>query len=94
MNKEEIIDWLLEGDVSIQYQVWRDLFGIDKKIFKRELHLKGGGKNSYLNAIQMHIGEQDFINPNGFQPIIHYSIYEIYTFPKTIKLWVRQLKWF
>jgi len=26
-NKQEIIDWLLEGDVSIKYQVYRDLLG-------------------------------------------------------------------
>lgn len=31
MNKEQIIDWLLKGDISIQYQVYRDLLGVDKK---------------------------------------------------------------
>jgi hypothetical protein len=31
MNYQQIIKWLLEGDVSIQYQVWRDLLGSDKK---------------------------------------------------------------
>lgn len=36
MNNQQIIDWLLEGDVSLQYQVWRDLLGSDKKNFKSE----------------------------------------------------------
>lgn len=31
MNNQQIIDCLMEGDVSIQYQVWRDLLGSDKK---------------------------------------------------------------
>ena len=32
MNESEIIDWLLEGDVSIQYQVYRDLLNEEKGI--------------------------------------------------------------
>ena len=31
MNKQQTIDWLLNGDVSLQYQVWRDLLKKDKK---------------------------------------------------------------
>ena len=30
MIQEQLINWLLEGDVSIQYQVWRDLLGKEK----------------------------------------------------------------
>ena len=30
MNEKEIINWLLDGDVSVQYQVQRDLLGITK----------------------------------------------------------------
>ncbi len=30
MNKEQIIDWLLKGDVCIQYQVYQDLLGVEK----------------------------------------------------------------
>jgi len=44
MNKEEIIEWLLEGDVSIQYQVWRDLLGIDKKNLQERIALEGWGQ--------------------------------------------------
>jgi len=43
MNNQQIIDWLLEGDVSIQYQVWRDLFGSDKKNLQIRIANEGWG---------------------------------------------------
>jgi len=43
MNKQQIIDWLLEGDVSIQYQVWRDLLGSDKKKLQIRIANEGWG---------------------------------------------------
>ncbi|OOG76727.1 hypothetical protein [Algoriphagus sp. A40] len=43
MNKPQIIAWLLEGDVSIQYQVWRDLLGVDKKILQDKIAAGGWG---------------------------------------------------
>ncbi len=44
MNKQQIIKWLLEGDVSIQYQVYRDLLGIDRKDLQDRIANKGWGK--------------------------------------------------
>jgi len=44
MNNQQIIDWLLEGDVSIQYQVWRDLLGSDKKKLQIRIANEGWGK--------------------------------------------------
>jgi len=44
MNNQLIIDWLLEGDVSIQYQVWRDLLGSDKKHLQIRIANEGWGK--------------------------------------------------
>lgn len=44
MNKEQIIDWLLQGDVSLQYQVYRDLLGIEKKDLQHRIALEGWGK--------------------------------------------------
>ncbi|MBK9636811.1 MAG: hypothetical protein IPO63_03000 [Bacteroidetes bacterium] len=38
-----MIDWLLEGDVSIQYQVWRDLLGVDKKKLQDRISNEGWG---------------------------------------------------
>lgn len=43
MNQQQIIDWLLEGDVSIQYQVWRDLLGHDKKNLQERIADEGFG---------------------------------------------------
>lgn len=48
MNKQHIIDWLLEGDVSIQYQVWRDLLGIDNKQLQNRIAHEGWGQQ-YLS---------------------------------------------
>ncbi|MES2478485.1 MAG: hypothetical protein V4561_05335 [Bacteroidota bacterium] len=45
MNKQEIIDWLLDGDVSIQYQVWRDLLGADKKNLQAQIANEGWAMN-------------------------------------------------
>lgn len=43
MNTQELIDWLLEGDVSIQYQVWRDLLGVNKKKLQDRIAHEGWG---------------------------------------------------
>lgn len=43
MNIQRIIDWLLAGDVSIQYQVWRDLLGSDKKKLQIRIANEGWG---------------------------------------------------
>jgi len=43
MNNQQIIDWLLEEDVSIQYQVWRDLLGSDKKKLQFQIAKEGWG---------------------------------------------------
>ena len=48
MDKQQIIDWLLEGDVSIQYQVWRDLLGVDKRKLQASISNEGWGQ-AYLS---------------------------------------------
>ena len=37
------IEWLLEGDVSIQYQVHRDLLGDDRKALQKRISTEGWG---------------------------------------------------
>ena len=44
MDKQQIIKWLLEGDVSIQFQVYRDLLGISKKHLQSRIAKEGWGK--------------------------------------------------
>jgi len=43
MNSRKIIEWLLEGDVSVQYQVGRDLLGVDKKELQDRIATEGWG---------------------------------------------------
>ena len=45
MNNEEIIKWLLDGDVSIQYQVNRDLLSINREDLRNRIALEGWGAN-------------------------------------------------
>lgn len=43
MNNNELIQWLLEGDVSIQFQVHRDLLGKEKKSLRERIAKEGWG---------------------------------------------------
>lgn len=44
MIQPAVFSWLLESDVSIQYQVWRDLRGEDKKELQERIAREGWGK--------------------------------------------------
>jgi hypothetical protein len=48
MNQDQLIDWLLQGDVSIQYQVWRDLLGQEKKGLQDRIAREGWGRSFLL----------------------------------------------
>lgn len=41
MNEDEVISWLIEGDVSIQYQVYRDLLNVDKPGIRDKIGQEG-----------------------------------------------------
>ena len=43
MNNDEIIKWLLEGDVSIQYQVKRELLSIEREDLRNRIEIEGWG---------------------------------------------------
>ena len=43
MDEQQIIEWLLEGDVSIQYQVYRDLLSTDRKDQQERISKEGFG---------------------------------------------------
>ncbi|HUI31468.1 MAG TPA: hypothetical protein VLX91_14760 [Candidatus Acidoferrales bacterium] len=43
MIDDKLISWLLEGDVSIQYQTYRDLWGVDKPQLRRRIEREGWG---------------------------------------------------
>ncbi|MFY9150784.1 MAG: hypothetical protein WAO52_02125 [Prolixibacteraceae bacterium] len=44
MINDPIIQWLLDGDVSIQYQVYRDLLNIDKPKLQNRIATEGWGQ--------------------------------------------------
>ena len=44
VEKQQIIEWLLEGDISLQYQVHRDLLGEDRKDLQDRIATEGWGK--------------------------------------------------
>jgi len=44
MNQKEIINWLVEGDVTIQYQVYRDLLSEERKDLRKRIASEGWGK--------------------------------------------------
>jgi hypothetical protein len=43
MTDKQIINWLLEGDVSIQYQVHRDLLGSEQRKLQQQIEKTGWG---------------------------------------------------
>lgn len=45
MIYNKTLQWLLDGDISIQYQVYRDLLDEDKPELRREIHKKGWAGN-------------------------------------------------
>jgi hypothetical protein len=44
LPNKEILNWLLQGDVAIQYQVYRDLLNTDKLSLRNRLAKEGWGK--------------------------------------------------
>ncbi|MBL0049123.1 MAG: hypothetical protein IPP32_13645 [Bacteroidetes bacterium] len=43
MTDKQIIAWLLDGDVSIQYQTFRDLLDADRPLLKKKIESEGWG---------------------------------------------------
>lgn len=71
----ETIDWLLEGDVSIQYQVQRDLLGSERIDLQGRIAAEGWGAR-FLAARQEngHWGK-DFYQPKWIST--HYSLLDL-----------------
>jgi hypothetical protein len=52
MNSKEIIKWLLEGDVSIQYQVYRDLLSGENEDLRERISTEGWGVQLQIKPIR------------------------------------------
>lgn len=75
MDKQQIIDWLLEGDVSIQYQVHHDLLGNDKKDLRARIANEGWGKQFLLKRNSNgHWGDR-FYQPKWIST--HYTLLDL-----------------
>lgn len=44
MIKQDILSWLLEGDISIQFQTYRDLLKVDKPRLQKRIEQEGWGE--------------------------------------------------
>jgi hypothetical protein len=74
MTNKEIISWLLKGDVSIQYQTYRDLFNVDKPPLRKKIETEGWGRKFLSYRQPMATGDNTFTSPSGRLRIILYWI--------------------
>ena len=75
MNENEIIEWLLQGDVAVQYQVQRDLFGSDQKKLQDRIAREGwGARFLSLRKRDGHWG-RGFYQPKWIST--HYTILDL-----------------
>ena len=75
MDEPQIIEWLLEGDVSIQYQTYRDLLGNDRKDLQDSIAREGWGKQFLsLRNSNGHWGES-FYQPKWISS--HYTLLDL-----------------
>lgn len=75
MSEEQIIEWLCEGDVSIQYQTYRDLLGEERIDLQQRIATEGWGK-TYLSKRKPwgHWGER-FYQPKWTSS--HYTLLDL-----------------
>lgn len=75
MNEQQIIEWLLEGDVSIQYQVHRDLLGDDRKDLQDRIANEGWGKQFLSKRNQNGHWGRKFYQPKWIST--HYTLLDL-----------------
>lgn len=75
MEKQQIIEWLLEGDISLQYQVHRDLLGEERKDLQDRIATEGWGKQ-FLSKRNLsgHWGDR-FYQPKWISS--HYTLLDL-----------------
>lgn len=75
MDKQQIINWLLEGDVAIQYQVHRDLLASEKPLLQDRIASEGwGAKFLGFRKKEGHWG-RGFYQPKWIST--HYTILDL-----------------
>lgn len=56
ISSDEVIEWLLKGDVSIQYQTYCDLFTIEREDLRDRIATEWWGHDTYQSVTQLVIG--------------------------------------
>ena len=72
---KDIIEWLLEGDIALQYQVKRDLLGDDDHALRNRIAKEGwGAKFLSFRKKEGHWGQR-FYQPKWIST--HYSVLDL-----------------
>mgnify|MGYP006285135607 CR=1 FL=1 len=75
MKKEALIDWLLAGDVSVQYQTKRDLLGEDDAGLRKRIAVEGWGKEFLARRNENGHWGRDFYQPKWTSS--HYTLLDL-----------------
>jgi len=75
MNKNELLKWLLDGDVSVQYQVKRDLLSDDDKQLENRIGSEGFGKRFLSKRNTNGHWGQKFYQPKWISS--HYTLLDL-----------------
>jgi len=75
MTEESIISWLLEGDVSIQYQTHRDLLDLNKPKLRNKIETDGWGLKFLSHRQQNGYWGKDFYQPKWIST--HYTLLDL-----------------
>jgi len=75
MNQCQILDWLLLGDIAIQYQVYRDLLGIEKKSLRNQILKEGWGEKFLNKRKEAGYWGQGFYQPKWIST--HYTLLDL-----------------
>ena len=75
MNKSEVINWLLEGDVSIQFQTHRDLLDIHKPELQQRIQTEGWGRKFLMQRNSNGHWGNSFYQPKWIST--HYTLLDL-----------------
>jgi hypothetical protein len=75
MTSDKIIAWLLEGDVSIQYQTYRDLLDNDKPGHRKKIEKEGWGAKFLSRRLRNGHWGKNFYQPKWTSS--HYTLLDL-----------------
>jgi hypothetical protein len=75
LANKEIIHWLLQGDVAIQYQVYRDLLDTDKLSVRKRIAKEGWGKQFLSCRLKIGHWGRGFYQPKW--TCSHYTLLDL-----------------